>query len=203
MLLIACVNLANLLLGRAAARTQEIGVRLALGAGRLRIARQLLTEWLVISVLGTAIALPLAARGARSLVAWASASADWRLSLGLNGASWPSPPSIAVASTCLFALAPAWAATRIDVHSALQAAHRGLTGGRFRNRLGRFLVVAQLSVSLILLSAAALLARSLWNLRHQDFGFDATGVLIVDMPLEFTRAMMKRAPPCDNRSTTA
>ena len=191
-LLIACSNLANLMLGRAAARTQEIGVRLALGAGRLRIARQLLTEGLVLSMLGTAIALPLAARGARWLVAWASAAADWRLSVTLEWRHLAYLAAIAAAATCLFALAPAWAATRIDVQSALQSAHRGLSGGRFRNRLGRCLIVAQLSVSLTLLSAAVLLAHSLWNLRHQDFGYDSSGVLIADIPLEFTKAVMKQ-----------
>ncbi len=191
-LLIACSNLANLMLGRAAARTQEIGVRLALGAGRLRIARQLLTEGLVLSTLSTAIALPLAARGARWLVAWASAAADWRLSVTLESRHLAYLAAIAAAATCIFALAPAWAATRIDVQSALQSAHRGLSGGRFRNRLGRCLIVGQLAVSLTLLSAAVLLAHSLWNLRHQDFGYDSSGVLIADIPLEFTKAVMKQ-----------
>ena len=172
-LLIACSNLANLMLGRATARTREIGVRLALGAGRFRIARQLLTEGLLLSALGTAIALLLARSGARRLVDWASAAGDWRLSLGFEWRHLAFTAAIAVAATCLFGLAPAWSATRVDVQSALQSAHRGHAGGRFRNRLGRWLIVAQLSVSLTLLSAAALLTRSLWNLRHQDFGYDA------------------------------
>ena len=144
-LLIACSNLANLMLGRATARTQEIGVRLALGAGRWRIARQLLTEGLLVSALGTAIALVLARSGARRLVDWASAAGDWRLSLGLEWRHLAFTAAIAVAATCLFGLAPAWSATRVDVHSALQSAHRGHAGGRFRNRLGKCLIVAQLS----------------------------------------------------------
>jgi predicted permease len=191
-LLIACSNLANLMLGRATARTQEIGVRLALGAGRSRIARQLLTEGLLLSVLGTAIALVLATRGARWLVDWASAAGDWRLSLGLEWRHVAFTAAVAVAATCLFGLAPAWTATRVDVLSALQSAHRGHAGGRFRNRLGRCLIVAQLSVSLTLLSAAALLSHSLWNLRHQDFGYDADRALVANIPLEFTKAMMKQ-----------
>src|ERR1019366_9165688 len=178
-----CSNLANLMLGRATARTQEIGVRLSLGASRSRITRQLLTESLLLSALGTAAALVLATSGARWLVTWASSSLEWR-HLAFTAA-------IAVAATCLFALAPAWAATRIDVHSALQSAH-GLSGSRVRNRLGRCLIVAQLSVSLTLLSAAALLAHSLWNLRHQDLGFDAERVLVADIPLEFTSSMIRR-----------
>ena len=190
-LLMACSNLANLMLGRATARTQEIGVRLSLGASRSRITRQLLTESLLLSALGTAAALVLATSGARWLVTWASSSADWRLSLALEWRHLAFTAAIAVAATCLFALAPAWAATRIDVHSALQSAH-GLSGSRVRNRLGKFLIVAQLSISLTLLSAAALLVHSLWNLRHQDFGFDTDHVLMAEVPLEFTNAMIRR-----------
>jgi putative ABC transport system permease protein len=191
-LLMTCGNLANLMLGRATARTQEIGVRLALGAGRARIARQLLTESVVLSALGTAAALLLATSGARWLVAWASAAGGWGLSLALEWRHLAFTAAIAVAATCLFALVPAWAATRIDVQSALQSAHLGCRGGRFRNRLGRCLIVAQLSVSLTLLSAAALLVHSLWNLRHQDFGFDAERVVMAEVPLEFTNAMIRR-----------
>jgi putative ABC transport system permease protein len=191
-LLIACSNLANLMLGRATARTREIGVRLALGAGRSRIARQLLTEGLLLSALGTAIALLLATGGARWLVDWASAGGDWRLPLGFEWRHLAFTAAVAVAATCVFGLAPAWTATRVDVQSALQSANRGNAGGRFRNRLGRCLIVAQLSVSLTLLSAAALLTRSLWNLRHQDFGYDADRVLVADIPLEFTKAMMRQ-----------
>ena len=191
-LLIACSNLANLMLGRATARTQEIGVRLALGAGRFRIARQLLTEGVLLSVLGTAVALVLATRGARWLVEWASAAGGWRLSLGFEWRHLAFTAAIAVAATCLFGLAPAWTASRVDVQAALQSAHRGPSGSRFRNRLGRCLIVAQLAISLTLLSAATLLAHSLWNLRHQDFGYDTTRVLMADIPLEFTSAMMLR-----------
>jgi predicted permease len=191
-LLIACSNLASLLLGRATARTREIGVRLALGAGRSRIARQLLTEGLLLSALGGVCALLLATYGARWLVGWASTAGDWRLSLELEWRHVVFTAGVAVVSTCLFGLAPAWTAIHVDVLSALQAAQRGYSGGRFRNRLGRLLVVAQISVSLTMLSGAALLTRSLWNLRHQDFGFDAERVLLADMPLEFTKAMMKQ-----------
>ena len=123
-LLIACVNLANLLLGRAAARTHEFGVRLAMGAGRARLTRQLLTECLVITALGTLAALPLAARGARALVAWASFDEKWRLSLQPNWRVLAFTAAIALLATCLFGLAPALAATRLDVHAALQAPPR-------------------------------------------------------------------------------
>ncbi|HEY1494762.1 MAG TPA: ABC transporter permease [Candidatus Solibacter sp.] len=188
-LLIACVNLANLLLGRAAARTHEFGIRLAVGAGRARLIRQLLTECFAITALGTLAALPLADRGARALITWAATDEHWRLSLQPNWRVLAFTAVIALLATCLFGLAPALAATRIDVHSALQGARRGLTA---RGSLGRILVVAQLAISLVLLSGAALLTRSLWNLRHQDYGFQRDGTLVVDLPVEFNRAMMKR-----------
>jgi predicted permease len=188
-LMIACVNLANLLLGRAAARTHELGVRLAMGAGRARLVRQLLTECLVITGLGTLAALPVAARGARALVAWASVDEKWRLTLQPNWRVLCFTVVTALFAACLFGLAPTLAATRLDVHSAFR---RGQTTGRSHNAIGRLLVVAQLAISLVLLTGAALLARSLWNLRHQDFGFQREGTLVVDLPVEFNRALMKR-----------
>ena len=189
-LLLAASNLANLMLGRAAARTQEMGVRLALGAGRWRIARQLLTESLLLAALGTAAALVLARSGAQALVAWASTDSGWGLPLGFAWRHVAFTAAVAVGATCLFALAPAWSAAGTDLQSALQAGSRGSSGGRFRNRLGKGLIAAQLAVSLTLLSAAALLTHSLWNLRQQDFGYDADRVVMADLPLEFTKSMI-------------
>lgn len=100
--------------------------------------------------------------------------------------------AVAAAATCLFGLAPALAATRVDVHAALQSGCRGRTGGRSRHLLAKSLVVAQISIALLLLSGAALLVRSLWNLRHQDFGFHGDDVLMVDLPLEFSKGLMAR-----------
>jgi len=137
-------------------------------------------------------ALPAAARGAHWLVGWASTTGDWGLSLDLEWRHVAFTAAIAVISTCLFGLAPAWTVIQVDVQSALQASQRGYSGGRFRNRLGKLLVVGQISVSLTMLSGAVLLTRSLWHLRHQDFGFDAEHVLLADLPLEFTKAMMKQ-----------
>lgn len=162
-----------------------------MGAGRQRIVRQLLTESLVLSALGSAAALVLAAYGAQALVRWASAAGDWRLPLGFEWRHIAFTAGIAVAATCLFALSPAWAASRIDLHCALQSSAGAQAAGRFRNRVGRGLIVAQLSVSLVLLSSATLLVQSLWNLRHQNFGFDAR-VLNANVPLEFTKSMMKQ-----------
>ena len=191
-LLIACSNLANLLLGRATARTHEMGVRLALGAGRARLVRQLLTESCVLSGLGAAAALALSWRGSRALVALASAGEKWQLPLDPDLRILGFTAAVAIVATCLFGLAPALAGTRIDVHSALQGNRRSQTSGRPRQALGKVLVAAQISISLLLLSVAALLVGSLWNLRHRDFGFRSEGLLTVDLPLEFTPGMRAR-----------
>jgi predicted permease len=182
-----CGNLANLLLSRGMARTHEIGVRLALGAGRGRIVRQLLTESLVVAALGVALAVPLAARGAAALVALASVGSGLRLQTDWRQALFALVT--AVVCTCLFGLAPTIGATRVDVLGTLQASRRTSTGGR--RVLGKSLAVAQISMSLVLVSGAALFARSLWNLRHQDFGMRSDAVLI-DLPLELTRPAIAR-----------
>ena len=188
-LLIACGNLAGLLLARATARTGEIGVRLALGAGRSRLIRQLLTESLLLGMLGTAAAIPLAARGTRALIAMASAE-TWRLPVHFGWNAFAFTLALAAVATCLFGLAPALAATRLDLQSALQAGRSAAAGAR--TRLTRGLIVAQVAISLVLLAGASLFAQSLWNLRHQDFGFDAAQVIAADLPVEFAPAMMRR-----------
>jgi putative ABC transport system permease protein len=188
-LLIACCNLANLLLGRSAARIHEIGVRLALGAGRWRIVRQLLTESLLLSAIGSVAALALASWTWRAMVVMvygegsalrASSDAGWPVLAFVGG--------IAILSTSFFGLGPALAATRVDIRSALANHQRSLTAGRSRQFFGKALIVTQVSVSLLLLSAAGLLLRSLYHLRHQDFGYRTQGVLVAELPLQFDNA---------------
>jgi predicted permease len=187
-LVMLCSNLANLLLGRATVRSHEIGVRLALGAGRGRIVRQLLTESLVLAGIGVALAIPLASRGAAALVTLAEAGKGLPLQLGSHSAIFAF--AAAILCTCLFGLTPALAATRFDIHEALQAHRRTTTGAR-RRIFGNSLIVAQISFSLVLISAAALFARSLWNLRHQDFGMN-TDTIVVDLPFELNRVELDR-----------
>ncbi len=188
-LLIACCNLANLLLGRATARTHEIGVRLALGAGRARIVRHLLTESVLMSAIGTLAAGAFAWWASRALVRVQS----WRLAVDPNWRVLGFTSSIAILATLLFGLAPALSATRLDLLPALNAGRRTLSGGRSRQLLGKFLILAQISISLLLLSGAALLGRSLWNLQHQDFGFSRGNVLQVELPPELGPGMITRS----------
>jgi predicted permease len=187
-LVMLCSNLANLLLGRATARTREIGVRLALGAGRTRIARQLLTESVALAVIGVALAIPLASYGASALVALADAGTG--LPLQMDRHSLLFAFTTAILCTGLFGLAPALAATRVDVHEALQAQGRNRTGAK-RRFFGNSLIVAQISMSLLFVSAAALFSRSLWNLRHQDLGM-SRDTIVVDLPLEIRRPVIDR-----------
>jgi predicted permease len=187
-LIMLCSNLANLLLGRARTRTHEIGVRLALGAGRARIVRQLLTESLVLAGIGVALAIPFASRSAVALVALADVGAGIQLPLDQHSAIFALVT--AILCTCLFGLAPALSATRVDVHDALQA-HRHTVAGSRRRLFGNSLIVAQISFSLVLVSGAALFTRSLWNLRHQNFGMSPETTM-VDLPLELNRIELDR-----------
>lgn len=188
-LLITCCNVANLLLGRATARTHEIGVRLALGAGRGRIIRHLLTESGLLCALGTVAAGALASWGSPALVK----VEGWQLTLH---PSWRVPgfiAAIAVLATLLFGLAPALAATRFDLLPALRSNRRSLGGGSPRQVFGKLLIVIQIAASLLLLTGAALLGRTLWNLQHQDFGFTRDNLLRVDLPVEFGPGMVARS----------
>jgi predicted permease len=186
-LLIACSNLATLLLGRAAARAHEIGVRLALGAGRLLVVRQLLVESCLLAAAGGAAALVLARWGSRALIRLSAVNLrlgpDWRVLLFTA--------LVTGMATLLFGLAPALAATRVDIQRALQNGG-GRAAAPRRQIAGKALVVTQVALSLLLLSGAGQLARSLGNLRHQHFGFRAEYVLTAELPWEFNPRMMAR-----------
>jgi len=179
-LLIACANLANLLLARASGRKKEIAVRLCLGAGRWRLIRQLLTESLLLATMGGILGLLFASWGRQLLLALMSTGStpisldvrtDYRV-LGFTGA-------VSILTAILFGLMPAFRATRVDLSPALKDNARGLGGGIFRNHLGKALVVSQVALSVILIAGAGLFVRTLYNLNHQRTGLKHENVLAV------------------------
>jgi macrolide transport system ATP-binding/permease protein len=184
-LAIACANLANLLLARAAARRREMAVRLSLGAGKWRIIRQMLTESVVLAILGAALGLLVALAGIR-FITWllANGRPEFTLHAALN---WPVllfTLALAVAAGMLFGLAPAIQATKVDFTPALKESRtQGAAGaGRgFRPRLGHALIVTQIAVSLLLVIGAGLFVRTLSNLHSIDVGFNRENLLLVGL----------------------
>src|SRR5262245_40305869 len=178
-LLIACANIANMLLARATVRKREIAVRLALGAGRLRLIRQLLTESMLLAFIGGALGLLFASWGSGfllSLVLDERKPVSLNLSPDLRVLGFTAAASLLAG--VLFGLAPAWAATRVDLTPALKDSARG-PGGGGRLGMGKTLVVVQVALSLLLLICAGLFARSLENLRSVDAGFNRENILLV------------------------
>ena len=181
-LLIACANLANLLLARASAREREIAVRQAMGASRSRIVLQLLSESMLLALLGAALGAGLAALLSHGLLAFLTTernrmfvglSIDWRV-LGFTAGT-------AILTCILFGLAPALQATRVAPAAVIRSAGRGLTAGREKFSLRRLLVVAQVAMSLVLLAGALLFVRSLEKLLAIDPGFRPEGIVAVSV----------------------
>jgi predicted permease len=184
-LAIACANLANLLLARAAARRREIAVRLSLGAGRWRIVRQMLTESVLLSVIGGVLGLAVALAGIR-FITWLLA--DGRAEFTLRAAlDWPVLGftfALALVAGLLFGLAPAIQATKVDFTPALKESRSQGSAGtahRFRPRLGHALIVVQIAVSLLLVIGAGLFVRTLSNLHSIDVGFNRENILLVSI----------------------
>jgi predicted permease len=178
-LLIACANIANLLLARAATRRKEISVRLATGASRARLVRQLLTESLLLAALGGAAGLLLAWAGSGILLRLAAGGATpVPLNVQPNGTMLAFTAGVAALTGILFGLAPALRSTRIDLGPALKENARSVTaaGGR---RLGKLLVAGQVALSLLLLVGAGLSVRSLVNLETLDVGYSRSHVAVL------------------------
>jgi predicted permease len=178
-LAVACANVANLLLARSEARRKEIAVRLALGANRWRLVRQLLTESLLLAALGgvTGTLFALWAKDALMLLRpWGDASSNIELSLDWRVLGFT--VALSVLTGMLFGLVPALRATRVSLTMALKDSVKGSGGGTVRSFLTKALVVAQVAMSLLLLVGAGLFIRTLSNLRRVDGGFNQQNLLL-------------------------
>jgi predicted permease len=180
-LLLACANLGNLLLARASSRQREMSVRLALGAGRARILRQMLTESLLISFAGGVAGLILGYTGRNAIPHLLSTS--WDPPITTSDFDWPIftfAAVVSILSGLLFGMTPAWQSTRTQVSSGLKDSQQTATR-RNRNLAGRTLVVIQVALSMLLLAGAGLFVRTLINLNNTRLGFDPNNLLLFDL----------------------
>ena len=182
-LLIACVNVANLLLARASSRQREIAIRTAVGAGRLRVVRQLLTESIILSFGGGAAGL---------LIAWAAMAPLLHLAatdvpnvgpIGLDGRVLLFTLVLALLAGIVFGLAPAVQTAKLDLRAMLNEATRGSTGGVRHQRVRNVLAVTEVSLAILLLVGAGLLLRSFERLQNVQPGFEPENLLVADVPV--------------------
>jgi len=185
-LLIACINVAGLLVARAAKRQSELAIRVALGAGRMRVVRQLLIESVVLSGIGGLAGLLLAGWGIRVLIAISPGDLPRLDNAGLDATVLAFTAVLSLGCGILAGLAPALEASRPDPYRALRQVGE-LSSGRHRQRARSALLAAQLALSVVLLVAAGMLGRSLGNVLNQGPGFDAAGVLAVRVALPGNR----------------
>jgi predicted permease len=174
-LLIACANIANLLLARSASRTREFAVRAALGAGRARVVRQLLTESMLLALAGGALGLLVAVLAIRVILASLPDSFPRAENIGVHLPVLLFTFAVAIAVGVVFGLGPALKSAKVDLQSGLKEGARGSTG--FRHRVQSQLVVGQVALTLVLLVAAGLLFRTIRNLLQVDPGFDAREII--------------------------
>jgi predicted permease len=196
-LLIACANLANLLLARWSSRQQELAVRASLGATRGRLARQLLTESLVLALAGGLLGLALAALGLDLLLALAPADLPRLETVRLDGRVFAFTLTLSLVTGLLFGLAPAWRLSQLDLQGALKRGGRTTSGGGpGAGGLRGLLVVTEVALALVLLVGAGLMIRSFGRLRAVDAGFNPHHLLSLIVPLD-----TRRYPDARGRAT--
>jgi putative ABC transport system permease protein len=181
-LLIACVNVANLLLGRAASREREIAIRASLGAGRGRLIRQLLTESVLLAVLGGVVGFAFAVGGVRALLLLLPAGLPRVTEVGIDARVLAFTMATALVTGVGFGMLPALRASRPTLQGVLGAT-RNAGGTLGRRRLSEALVVAQIALGVVLVAGAGLLIKSFWQLHRVEIGFSADRVLATDIPL--------------------
>ncbi|HNV75523.1 MAG TPA: ADOP family duplicated permease, partial [Gemmatimonadaceae bacterium] len=186
-LLVACVNVANLLLARGAARAREVAVRAALGASFSRLGQQFLVESLLLSLVGGALGVALAWAALRALIPFLPSDIP-----RVDGVTIDAPVLLATLATSVvvgiaFGLLPTWQALRVDVNDTLKGEGRGTSHGVRRKRLRETLVVGELAMSVMLVLCAGLMLRSVWSVLRVNPGFDADGVLKAEFTLPAAR----------------
>ena len=185
-LLIACANVANLLLARATGRYKEMAIRSALGASRIRVIRQLLTESVLLSLAGGSVGLLLAVWWSDLLVALGKEDIPRAVQVGLDWRVLSFTLSVSVLTGLIFGLVPAFQSSRTELTDSLKEG-RGVGGGARRNRMRSALVVSELAVAVVLLVGAGLLIQSLWRLQRIKPGLESKNILTFNVSLPDTK----------------
>jgi putative ABC transport system permease protein len=186
-LLIACTNVANLLLSRAAARERETSIRIALGAGRSRLIRQFLTESVLLGVASGAVGVALAYWGLNVLIAAAPQELPRLNQIGIDGRVLGFSLVVSVLTAVIFGLVPALQASKPDLNESLKEGGRGATTGTQGRRVRNALVVAEVAIALVLLIGAGLMIRSFLHLQRTDVGFNPDNLLTMRVQLSGTK----------------